>query len=745
MSSSGSTYLDTIVGELTLLGGRRQSDASHVASLTPPRRAHADRRREILFLFLDLGGGGAGGLARAMLERFTRTYWRCPGTVTSALRQAVAAANDHLLEENRLLPVSQRRRGGLACAVLRDDNLYLAHIGPAQALLLHGEQVLSFPAESRDKLHPARRSALDTGTEAAPEGLPLGVSSGLDIHFSHHYLSADDRLLLTGQSWSQSLPEEAFSAALSQGGGVEDTMLALEGEAGTHAFSALIIEFTSQIASAPATGQDLVLPMPERPRRGLPAVALPGQGAGPGGTGRREAMHRLRGVLTEAGWLDRARQTLKQGAATLSDGARAVLAQMLPEPEPAPPRRRRRGGRSTRENMPLMASIAIAIPLLVAFLVVTFYLQRGEGARREGLVNKAREAIQVARQASDEDARARWDAALQAAQEALRVAPDDDQLIAMRDEALATLDALEHVLRTAPTLLGDLGPGQGRRLAAGRLQVYVLDVARDQVTQYSVDAASPAVGDEPMPEPGTGREPTLVAYRGERVSDEEIGELRDVAWLEAGGARVSDALFILTDDNRLLQYSLSWGLSWVSFDTGLAHVNAHVMRPYDGKLYALDPQGSQVWRFPSSGEAFGPPEGYFPAAAPDLSSAIDMTIDGAVYILLADGRIYKFLGGEAQPYQPSGLPQALEQPVALVSEGDMNGGALYVADAGTQSIFALTKSGEFIHQLKAEGDTLAGLEALALEARNRTLYALAGGRLYAFTLPPLPKPPDASE
>jgi hypothetical protein len=724
MSSSGSNYLDTIVGELTLLGGRRQSDAAHVAALTPPRRAHADRRREILFLFLDLGGGGAGGLARAMLERFTRTYWHCSGTVTSALRQAVAAANDHLLEENRLLPVSQRRRGGLACAVLRDDSLYLAHIGPAQALLLHGEQVLVFPAESRDE----------------PEGLPLGVSSGLDVHFSHHYLSAGDRLLLTGQSWSKSLPEGALSAALSRGGSVEDTMLALEGKAGTHAASALIIEFTSQVAStmpAPATGQDLVRPTPERPYRGPPA--------GPRGRGRREATHRLRGVLTETGWLGRARQTFKQSAATLSDGARAVLTQMLPEPEPAPARRRRRAGRFTRENVPLMASIAIAIPLLVAFLVVTIYLQRSEGARREGLVNKAREALQVARQASDEDARARWDAALQAAQEALRVAPDDAQLVAMRDEALATLDALEHVLRTTPTLLGDLGPGQGRRLAAGRLQVYVLDVAQDQVTQYSVDAASPAVGDDPMPEPGTGREPTLVAYRGERVGDEEIGELRDVVWLEAGGARVSDALFILTDDNRLLQYSLSWGLSWVTFDTGLAHVNAHVMRPYDGKLYALDPQGSQVWRFPSSGDAFGPPEGYFPAAAPDLSSAIDVTIDGAVYILLADGRIYKFLGGEAQPYQPGGLPQALEQPVALVSEGDMNGGALYVADAGTQSIFALTKSGEFIHQLKAKGDTLAGLEALALEARNRTLYALAGGRLYALALPPLPKPPDASE
>ena len=138
MSTSGSGFLDTIVGELVLLGGQRQSDATHMAVLTPPRRAHADRRYETLFVFLDLGGGGAGSLARVMLERFSLTYWRRGGTVTTALRQAINAANAHMLEENRLLAVSHRRRGGIVCAVLRENSLYLAQVGPAQALLAQG-------------------------------------------------------------------------------------------------------------------------------------------------------------------------------------------------------------------------------------------------------------------------------------------------------------------------------------------------------------------------------------------------------------------------------------------------------------------------------------------------------------------------------------------------------------------------------------------------------------------------------
>jgi hypothetical protein len=122
-----------------------------------------------------------------------------------------------------------------------------------------------------------------------------------------------------------------------------------------------------------------------------------------------------------------------------------------------------------------------------------------------------------------------------------------------------------------------------------------------------------------------------------------------------------------------------------------------------------------------------------------------MTIDGAVYILLDDGKLLKFFGGEAQPYELGGLPQPLVRPVAFVNEGDTTSGALYVADADAQSIVALTKSGQFIHQFKVEGGALADLEALTIEPDSRTLYIMASGRLYALALPALPDRSGASE
>jgi hypothetical protein len=218
-----------------------------------------------------------------------------------------------------------------------------------------------------------------------------------------------------------------------------------------------------------------------------------------------------------------------------------------------------------------------------------------------------------------------------------------------------------------------------------------------------------------------------------------------MVWLSPGNAWTSDALFILTDDNRLLQYSPSWGLSWMPFGAQVGQQEERILKSYDGKLYLLDPQQSLIWRFRFNGDGFDQRESYFSPPPPDLSTAVDMAIDGAVYVMLAEGQIYKFFGGEAEPFEIGGLPLPLVRPVALVSEGDAASGALYVADAGAQSIVALTKTGAFIHQIQADGDALSNLEALAIEMDSRTLYVLANGRLYAVALPALSEPSGTAE
>lgn len=758
MVTSSATQQDVLVGELALLDGQRQSDAAHMALVTPPRRAHADRRHETLLIFLDLGGGGASGLARAMLERFNRTYWRCSGPVTSALRQAIDAANAHLREENRLMPISHRRRGGLVCAILREQDVYLAQIGPAKALLTQDEQVLLFPKEHAERL-------------------PLGVSSGLEVQFSHTTFEAGDRLLLTGESWTEPVQDGGLIDALrKKRPGVAEVMTALERQAGTQPFSALIIECAAPVAQPVAASQAPLPPATqERPTGALraapPEFSEPETTLGsavrgelseaydrsryqsatqvPVGMGYAEQLAQqeedagrgrsskpLVGFSIGREHLHRSRQGLRRFALGLMDAGHAVLLRVLPEPEPDTHQPKPQTRRPSTDNALMMAGIAVAIPLVVAFMVVTFYLQRGDTDRRNALVNQVHEALEVALSGAGGEERELWQAVVQAADEALLVAANDEELLAIRAEAREWLDALDTAVHPGLVLLWDYGPGQGRRLAASRMQVYVLDSATHEVTRHMLDQSHRRVTDDQY---------VRVAFEGQDVKEKRVGALRDIIWLGEGGAWTNGALIILTTEDELLLHSLSWGLAWLPLDPDVTQSTVRILRPYSGKLYNLIPEQSQIWRYRYSGDGFAAGESYFSVPPPDLQDAVDMTIDGAVYVLLSDAKIYKFFGGELQSFEISGLPEPLERPVAIVSEGDAAGGVLYLADAGTSSIVALSKTGEFVHQITAAGDELSGLEALAIEQDSRTLFVLAGGRLYALALPALPGPSGTSE
>ena len=772
MNKSDANHPDVVVGELTLFNGQRQGNVTHMGLLTPPRRAHGDRRSETLLIFLDLGGGGASGLAKAMLEHFDRAFWRCSGPVTSALQKAIGAANAHLREENRLMPISQRRRGGLICAVLRDEHVYLSQIGPGRALMTQNGRVLQYPVRPDDRL-------------------PLGVAIGIDIQFSHSEIRGGDRLLLTGENWTGEVPDSALVKALGAED-VGDVLLALEQEAGDRSISVIVAECCPPPSlSEPDPQQDHVTPdedveptgpalaqqVPLAPVDRAPASTavtatasgnqIPAQpipvvdefhqqlqpdsipapanefiveaayaGAVEESTESPESWRPsmpLVGIAYGRERLNRSRRGLRRASAVFSSSARAALKRVLPEPAPALTRPAQHAKGSSPEHLPILAGIAIAIPVLIAFIVVTLYLQRGAVERQSTVLNQARRSFEAAQLVQGEDSAAALATALQDVNAVLVIHPDDGDFVAMRTEILKRLDELQTVVRPALVSVWDYGPGSDRRLVATRTQVFMLDTIQGEVYLLTLDHTGQSA---------EGEAPTLVVNSTQTVGETAVGGLKDLLWLNAGGAWAGDALLVLTQDDRLLQQNLSWGLSWVPFDTEAVTDDVRALRPYDGRIYALSPVQDQIWRFLYDGDGFDAAEEYFSVPVPDLIAAMDMAIDGAIYVLLEDGRIFKFVGGRPEPYPVTGVPKPLSRPVSIVSEGDMSSGALYVADADTQSIIALTKGGEFLHQIRAEGDAFAGLEALAIEEDSRILFVLANGRLYALALPPVPEPPS---
>ncbi|RMF29636.1 MAG: hypothetical protein D6759_13495 [Chloroflexi bacterium] len=718
--------LDSVVGELYLVGGVPQPDPPHLAVLTPPRRAARDRREDTLFIFLDLGPGTPPALLVEMIRRLASAYWRRAGSTTAALRHAIAQANAYLLEENLGLPPSTRRHGGITCAVLRGNSIFLAQSGPALALYARPGRVRRY-----EQGVPLPKPEGEVLFAPAPDSeLALGMSRGVAVHLHHIAVQPGDLLLLTGPTWTSELPQGGLEDALTQGR-AEAVVAHLSRLAGDASFSALVVEarlpveveeggeVQEAISYAPPE-VSAPLPAPEE-TGGEPSVRLP--------------LPRSRvPSLPRLSWRVHLRRLADWGVlglGLLADGMRTLVTRTLPEPEAVPARPPRR--RSEAEgNVLLMAGVAIAIPILIALLVVALYIQRSQTAYFQGLLEEARREMEVASSLTSdpETAREHWQAALGFLEEARQARPNDETAQRLYNQAQTALDRMEGTVRVQPALLWDYGASRPYRLAVGPVQLFTLDPEAGEVVQHTLDATRANVVEKEAP---------VIAYRGQQVGEERMGALLDLVWMPAGGQRLQDALLILAERNRLLEYNPTWGLKRLALGQPPQPLVPRALGAFNGKLYILDGGSSQIWRYEPTAEGYGSPESYFVAPPPDLSQAVGMAIDGSIYVLLADGRIVKLFGGEPFPYQISGLEQPFVRPVAIALEGDKEEGAIYVADAGADRIVALSKQGAFIHQIRADGDAFAEITAMAVDGASRTLFLVARGRLFSFRLPPLPE------
>jgi hypothetical protein len=199
---------------------------------------------------------------------------------------------------------------------------------------------------------------------------------------------------------------------------------------------------------------------------------------------------------------------------------------------------------------------------------------------------------------------------------------------------------------------------------------------------------------------------------------------------------------LVLERGGLVEFDLAFGLSIVPYADSTVSAGARRLDTFEGNLYLLDAAARQVWRYRPSSEGYSAlPDGYFQNPRPELEQAIDMAIDGRIYVLDAGGKVYKYFGGEEAPFEMSGLPSPLSRAAAITLDPSVpNESSLYVADADNARIAHFTPDGRFIRQIRAPGDEFAALEDLLVDERLGRLFVISGGRLYLANLPPAAAP-----
>ena len=780
--------IQTTVGQVALAGGGRVDESSGILVEERASRRGRARSRDRLYILAEVSGPSAtrDAAARQIVRTLCDGYFSQQGSVTAGLQRAMAQANAELLEENRNSLPAERRTAGVTCAVLRDQDLFLAQAGPAAAFLTRGDKITRFPDVS---------PWLDGIPPEEMDGAALGERRELSTALFHAEVGAGDSLLLAGESLARRVAGDlpAILARPSVQEVLEEIVAAGQGED----LSALVVRVTAAGKSEPVVRVPAPAAQPGRVSAAQPApVAAPQPGRVPAAAqpGADPAVQPGRvpaavqsGRVPAAVQLGRVPAAVQSGAAGLRErleewdaGARlqeagraasaalgglgagglALLKRMAPEKKgaqtvkkPAPavsrsrPAAKRQPDRGPVQNAPgdvvqkILVAIAIAIPLVVAVVVGVTLLQRGQAHRAEleALWGQAEGYWQQSQATGDPPVvRAHLTNAQQAVDQILERRPDDPQALDLQQKIRSRLDTINGVKRVS--WVGELNvyPAEAdlKRVVVQGNHVFVLDRGQDRVYHHQLDPElDKALTADSLK--------TELVSRGKQVGGVLVGDLVDMAWMPAGPNRQKASLVILESGGNLLDFDPTTG---ELLDLQVAGTEAwrfpQLVGSHSGRFYLLDSSANEIWRYGPTPEGYaGAPEQWLQAEV-DLAGVVDMALSDSIYLLYADGTIRKLTVGQPDTFDVAGWDTPLRNPTALFARPPEETQWLYIADPGNGRIVQADEAGNLKQQFRAaessagpEGDPLAAAKNLFVDEIGGRAYVLSGQKLYLLILP----------
>ncbi|MBI2448612.1 hypothetical protein HYV44_03615 [Candidatus Microgenomates bacterium] len=160
-------------------------------------------------------------------------------------------------------------------------------------------------------------------------------------------------------------------------------------------------------------------------------------------------------------------------------------------------------------------------------------------------------------------------------------------------------------------------------------------------------------------------------------------------------------------------------------------------------LYLLSPKDNQIYKYVALANSYGAKSNYIVSTGADLSDAIDLTIDGAVYVLKKNGEIIQFLSGEKTAFRIIGMPELVDtsnpdktaanrllDPLKIYTNKDLDN--IYVLDAGGRRVVIFDKEGNY--RLQYLSDKFTDLKDMWVSPEENKVYVLSGTAVYSLPM-----------
>jgi len=709
-----SAQLDTDMGRMRLSAGYR-STTTAAGRFTAPRQLGRGRRVDVLCALAATENDPDETVARIVLQAVNKAFQTTSGSLTARLRRAVQAGSSALFQENLALTSGSPHDGGVACAVLRDDSLYLARAGTAVACVCQRGSLT---------YHPSTEGLTEAGETA------FGRRHDPHVRLACHAIRPGDTVLLADTGLIKQANEETLVEALS----VADAGLSLDNLAAalsTGEGAILVLAVRRRDTAAPELSAAPVERVP-RERLGAAPEPMPRPVEPSEKEAERVETPPAGPALTER--LASARQVVSRRWAATRPVVGDWLLRLMPDGGPdrgeRRPSNRQPRRRAVSADNPMWRTIALILPLIVLLVVVGTCWKRDKDRqdRYAELMGEVERQLEVAATADEGTARQALETVLTTLEEAAQSAPPDEEIPGLGADVQQRLDTLNKVSRLHQVEHLHTYPSAGEvdEIVVHGTGIYVLDRLTDRIYHHRLNETRTALELE---------EERLLVRKGDQSdAATAVGDLVGMSWISDGIGR----LLILGRNGLLLTYDPTWErLTGTMLPANETWQYPVAVSTYLGRLYVLDPGLGQVLRYrASSGGDASPPEPYFEEKV-DIASAIDMAIDGFIYLLFDDGRLERHFAGKAMPMAFSLPDRPLQRPVAIYAAPDEEAQFLYIADPSNQRVIRCDKEGHLVQQFVLEGnDALGQVRDIFVDELHDRLYFLSDNRLLMTSIPP---------
>jgi len=700
-----------------------------------PRRAARSRSADQLILFLSFSGGAS--LPREALDKLlsdlAKTYYKVPGSVTSALREVAESLNGYLFNVNKQNAGSGQPVAGLLSQVVRrGDQIYLAQSGPLHAYLITAEGTVH-------------------DYEPGQSGRGLGLSNSAQVRYFHASLTANDTLLLADRP-SPGWDEDVLATLYGQGPeGMRRRLLAgappelkafiLQAKQGKGKIFLLRSGVTTPAAESLADSQPM-----EQPRASVPAgTAAVGQeelllakdvGAVPemepaalASTSQMPAAEVMEYPTPERGAGCNPLYLLLRPVAIVFQAFASLLNRVIP------------GETIAAIPNSTMAFLALLVPIVVVAIATAVYIQRGTAAQSQVVYAQALELVRQAENETDVLAqRATWKDLLEHLDKTDIVysIPEASEL---RSKAQRNLDEIDKIRRLdfQPAIFGGLPASVDvSRIVLGEDEIFLLDENSGDVYHATLSNQGYLIDENFQCGPSAaGVEEPLIDIVAWPTGFEPQASLL--------GLNANGGVVYCMPGQAPITGQLAKPLS--SELTGLVGFAMEL-----GNLYVLDPDAHSVWIYWDS-DITQLPQFFFGDQVPPMKNVADLVVNhDELYLLHADGHLtlceFSWLEvAQTRCTEPviyfdtrparENSPLIPEHPFSQILYNPPPDPSLYLLEPSSRSIYHFSlRSPTFQQQyMPVELPSDANATAFALDSFERIFFFATGNDVYYGRIP----------